>query len=128
MAALNKVMLIGYVGQNPEISSFEKQSEALVVRFSVATTDKWKDSTTQENRSKTEWHNISAFGKLAQVCSLYLTKGSMVYVEGKLETREWQDKKTGMSRKATAIIASTVQFLSTKDAQKTQATYDDVPF
>lgn len=101
--AINKAIIIGYLGQDPKTSNYGEGG--MVANFSVATTEKF------DGKEVTEWHQISAFGKLADVCSKYLTKGKQVYVEGKLQTREYTDKEQ-VTRKATSIVAQRVEFLS----------------
>ena len=90
---VNKVILVGNLGQKPEIRY--TQTDSAVANLSLATSESWKDKETGEQREKTEWHRIVYFGKLAEIAEQYLDKGSKVYVEGKLQTRKWQDKETG---------------------------------
>jgi single-strand DNA-binding protein len=107
MASINKVILIGNLGRDPELKY--TQSGQAVCNFSIATTEKWKgkDGGMQE---KTEWHRIVAWGKTGELCSQYLSKGRPVYIEGRLQTRDWEDKE-GNKRQTTEINANTVQFL-----------------
>jgi single-strand DNA-binding protein len=107
MASINKVILIGNLGRDPELKY--TQSGQAVCNFSIATTEKWKgkDGGMQE---KTEWHRIVAWGKTGELCSQYLSKGRPVYIEGRLQTRDWEDKD-GNKRQTTEINANTVQFL-----------------
>ena len=91
MASVNKVILIGNLGKDPE-TRYLPSGEALT-SFSIATSETWKDKTSGEKKEATEWHRISAFGKLAEICGEYLRKGSQVYIEGSLRTRKWQDKE-----------------------------------
>lgn len=100
-------MLIGNLGKDPEIR-FTAGGQA-VANFSIATTERWKgkDGNTEE---KTEWHNIVVWGKLAELCREYLHKGRPVYVEGRLQTRSWDDKE-GKKRYTTEVVAQTIQFL-----------------
>ena len=86
---VNKVILVGNLGQKPEIRY--TQTDSAVANLSLATSESWKDKETGEQREKTEWHRIVYFGKLAEIAEQYLDKGSKVYVEGKLQTRRWQD-------------------------------------
>jgi single-strand DNA-binding protein len=104
---LNKVMLIGNLGSDPEIKNVGSTS---VCKFSVATSEKWKDKDGQA-QERTEWSRVNVWGKLAENCAKYLSKGKKVYVEGKLQTRSW-DAEDGTKRYATDITAHTVQFLS----------------
>lgn len=101
--SLNKVILIGNLGKDPELRY--TNSGVPVATFSVATNEQWKDNegNTQE---RTEWHNIVAWQKLAEICAEYLKKGSKVYIEGRLQTRSWDDKNTGQKRYITEIVAN----------------------
>lgn len=107
MASINKVILIGNLGGDPEVRFLP--SGQPVGNFNIATTEKWtgKDGNPGE---KTEWHRIVVFGKQAENCKEYLKKGRQVYVEGRIQTREWNDKE-GNKRTTTEIVAQTVQFL-----------------
>jgi single-strand DNA-binding protein len=109
MASLNKVLLIGNLGRDPETRYMP--SGGAVCNFSIATTDSWKDKQTGQKQEKTEWHNIVMYGKLAEIAQQYLKKGSPVYVEGRLQTRKWQDKNTGADRYSTEIVADQMQML-----------------
>lgn len=102
MSSLNKVQIIGNLGRDPEIRSF--QNGGSVCNLRIATTEKWKDKNTGERREKTEWHSVAVFQEgLVRVCEQYLKKGSKVYVEGKLETRKWQDQN-GQDRYSTEVV------------------------
>ena len=106
MSGVNKVILVGRLGADPEVKTITGGNT--VAKLSVATSEQWtKDG---EKHEKVEWHRISAWGKLAEICGKYLAKGRQVYVEGKLQTRSWDDDN-GQKRYATEIVASTVQFL-----------------
>jgi len=109
MASLNKVMIIGGLGKDPEISY--TPAGMAVARFSVATKEVWKDSN-GEKKEKTEWHRVVVFASQAENCGRYLTKGKQVYVEGRLQTSEYE--KDGVKRYSTDIIANVIQFLSPK--------------
>lgn len=111
MASVNKVIILGNLGADPE-TRFLPSSEA-VTNIRVATTDRWKDKASGEMKEATEWHRISFFGRLAEVAGEYLKKGSQVYVEGRLRTRKWQDKE-GRDRYATEIVAERMQMLGTR--------------
>ena len=111
MASINKVIVVGNLGKDPE-TRFLPDGKA-VCNFSVATTDKWTDKATNEKKEATEWHRISSFGRLAEICGEYLKKGSQVYIEGKLRTRKWQDKE-GQDRYSTDIIADVMQMLGSR--------------
>lgn len=108
---LNKVMLIGHLGADPESRSMPSGSTVTNIR--MATTEAWKDRNTGEQQERTEWHRVSMFGKLGEIAAEYLRKGSQVYIEGKLQTRKWQDKE-GNDRYSTEIVASEMQMLGGK--------------
>ena len=106
--SLNKVMIIGNLGADPEVRY--TQSGAAVGNFNVATNEVWTDKS-GARQERTEWHRVVVFGKQAENCGKYLSKGRQVYVEGRLQTREWEDRD-GNKRTTTEVIAQTVQFLS----------------
>ena len=108
MASVNKVIIVGNLGADPETRYLPSGDAVTSIR--VATTDRWKDKQTGEMQEATEWHSISFFGKLAEIASQYLKKGSQVYVEGKLQTRKYTDKN-GVEKFATSIKADTMQML-----------------
>ena len=108
MAGINKVIIVGNLGRDPEVRY--TPSGTAVANFSVATSDEWKDKSTGEKKERTEWHRIVAWDKLGEICGKYLSKGRQVYVEGRLQTRSYDDKD-GVKRYSTEIIASDVQFL-----------------
>jgi len=105
--SLNKVMLIGNLGKDPE-SKFLPNGDA-VVNFSIACSESWKDKNTGEKVEKTEWINVVAFRKLAEICGKWLTKGSKVYVEGKYQTRKWE--KDGVTHYSTEVLIHDMQML-----------------
>lgn len=107
MASVNKVILVGNLGRDPEMR-YMPSGDALA-SFSIATTDSWKDKNGQK-QERTEWHRISMFGKLAEIAGEYLKKGSSVYIEGRLQTRKWQDKE-GNERQTTEVVADRMQML-----------------
>lgn len=109
MSSLNKVLLIGNLGKDPE-SRFLPSGGA-VCNFSIATTETWKDKQSGQKQEKTEWHNITMYGRLAEIAGEYLKKGSQVYIEGRLQTRKWQDKQTGADRYTTEIVADEMKML-----------------
>ena len=113
---LNKVILIGRLGADPEIRYM--QDGTMVTNFRLATDESYK-SKSGEKVQKTEWHKIVTFRKLAEICGNYLTKGKLVYVEGKIQTRAWEDKD-GVKRYTTEIIASNMQMLDSKGQGKEQ--------
>ncbi len=105
---LNKVMLIGHLGNDPERR--ETASGQTVVNFTVATSESFKDSS-GNIQERTEWHRIVAWGRLADICSQYLKKGRQVYIEGRLQTRSWDDSKSGEKKYTTEIVCSDMQML-----------------
>lgn len=111
MAGLNKVILIGNLGRDPEIR-YSQQGLA-VVNFSLATTESWTDRNTGERQDKTEWHRIVVFGKQAETCEKYLSKGKQVYIEGRLQTRSWE--RDGQTHYTTEIVVSNFMFLGSRD-------------
>ena len=110
MASVNKVILIGNLGRDPE-TRYMPEGGA-ITNISIATTDKWKDKN-GEMQEKTEWHRVAFFGKLAEIAGEYLKKGSQVYVEGRLQTRKWQDKD-GADKYTTEIVANVMQMLGSR--------------
>jgi len=114
--SVNKVILLGRLGQDPELKY--TPSGAAVCSFSMATSENWTDKSGQK-QEKTEWHKIVVWGKLAEVCNQYLAKGRQAYIEGRLQTRSWEDN-TGQKRYMTEINASTVQFIGEKAAANGQ--------
>jgi single-strand DNA-binding protein len=110
MASVNKVILIGNLGRDPE-TRYMPEGGA-ITNISIATTDKWKDKN-GEMQEKTEWHRVAFFGKLAEIAGEYLKKGSQVYVEGRLQTRKWQDKD-GQDKYTTEIVANVMQMLGSR--------------
>ena len=111
MASVNKVTIVGNLGRDPE-TRYMPSGDAMT-NIAVATTDKWKDKATGEQKEANEWHRISCFGKLAEIAGQYLKKGSQVYVEGKLRTRKWTDKD-GIEKYTTEIIADSMQMLGAR--------------
>jgi single-strand DNA-binding protein len=105
---VNKVILIGNLGQDPDVKYMP--SGGAVCNLSLATTDSWKDKNSGERQERTEWHRVVFFNRLAEIAGEYLRKGSQVYVEGRLQTREWQDKE-GQKRYTTEIVVSDMQML-----------------
>lgn len=107
MAGVNKVIIVGNLGKDPELR--HTPQGMAVASFSVATSESWNSKDGQK-QSRTEWHRIVAWGKLGELCSKYLAKGRQAYIEGRMQTRNWEDKE-GQKRYTTEIIATTVQFL-----------------
>lgn len=126
---VNKVILVGRLGKDPDLR-YTPKGEA-VANLSVATDEQWKDKL-GEKVQRTEWHKIVTFGKQAEICGEYLKKGSLVFIEGKLQTRSWEDKD-GVKRYTTEIVSNTMKMLDGKKAEETQsdnqqAPLEDVPF
>lgn len=107
MASVNKVILVGNLGRDPELRY--TQGGQAVANFTLATTERFSNRE-GERQERTEWHRIVAWGRTAELCAQYLAKGRSVYIEGRLQTREWEDKE-GQKRRTTEITAQTVQFL-----------------
>jgi single-strand DNA-binding protein len=147
MAGVNKVILVGNLGADPEIRY--TTSGAAVANFRIATTESYKNKEGQKEE-KTEWHRIVTFGKLAEICGEYLNKGKQVYVEGRIQTRQWEDKE-GTTRYTTEIVCNQMQMLgrvgdkgsvpagappgessqtneAKNEAKEDTADFDDVPF
>jgi single-strand DNA-binding protein len=108
MAGVNKVILVGRLGRDPEVRY--TPSGDPVANFSIATSKEWKDRDTGEKQERTEWHKIVAWRRLGEICGEYLHKGSQVYIEGELQTREWEDRD-GNRRFTTEIVAQIMQML-----------------
>jgi single-strand DNA-binding protein len=105
---INKVILIGNLGQDPDTKAMP--SGMTVCNLRIATSESWKDKQTGEMKEQTEWHSVAMFGRLAEIAGEYLRKGSQVYIEGRLRTRKWQDKE-GKDRYTTEIVANEMQML-----------------
>ncbi|MBP6491323.1 single-stranded DNA-binding protein [Thauera phenylacetica] len=112
MASVNKVILIGNLGADPE-SRFAPSGDA-ICNIRLATTETWRDKSTGERREATEWHRVAFFGKLAEIAGQYLRKGSQVYIEGSLRTRKWQDQ-SGQDRYTTEIRADEMKMLGRRE-------------
>ena len=130
---INKVILVGHLGKDPD-SKYLPDSTP-VANFTVATDENYKNKS-GEKVQKTEWHKIVAFGKLAEICTQYLTKGKLVYIEGRIQTRAWDDKE-GVKKYTTEIVASSMQMLDSKGKGEKEPDYhtpdppdngEDVPF
>jgi len=113
MSTLNKVTLIGYLGRDPETRSTAAGDP--VAHFTLATTETWKDKATGEKREATEWHRVVLYRKLAEIAAQYLKKGSLVYVEGRLQTRKWVGKDD-VERYVVEIIADDLRMLGARPA------------
>ena len=112
MASVNKVILVGNLGRDPEMRSFPSGDQ--VANVTLATTDKWKDKQSGEPREHTEWHRLVFNGRLAEIAGQYLRKGSQIYVEGSIRTRKWQDQATGQDRSATEVRVDQMQMLGSR--------------
>lgn len=109
---VNKVILIGNLGKDPEVRY--TPSGSAVASLTLATSESWKDKTSGEQVERTEWHRVVMFNRLGEIAGEYLRKGSKVFIEGRLQTRKWQDKNTGQDRYTTEIIADNMQMLDSK--------------
>jgi len=112
--SVNKVILIGNLGRDPEVRY--TPNGLAIANIAIATTEAWKDKQTGENQERTEWHRIVMYSRLAEIAGEYLRKGSKIFIEGRLQTRKWQDKNTGQDRYTTEIIADSLQMLDSKGA------------
>lgn len=112
MAGLNRVMIIGHLGQDPNLTTLNNGEGAC--RLSVATSKKWQDQRSGETVERTEWHKVVLYRKLAEIAGQYLRKGSQVYIEGELQTRQWTDQN-GVERYTTEIIGNSLQMLGRKE-------------
>ena len=137
MRGVNKVIIVGNVGNDPEISY--TPAGVAVANFSVATSESWADKNSGQKQERTEWHRCTAFKRTAEVIGEFLKKGSQVYVEGQIKTDKYQDKKSGEDRYSTGIIVREVQFLGSRNdsGQSAKAVdsgsagggeFSDVPF
>lgn len=138
MGSLNKTQLIGNLGADPEVRSLPNGTA--VCNLNIATTEKWRDKTNNEAKEHTEWHKVVLYRRLAEIAGQFLSKGSQIYIEGKLRTRKWQDSN-GIDRYTTEIEASEMQMLSSNrrldsvdegsivsKAVNPASAYDDIPF
>ena len=135
MAGINKAIIVGNLGNDPEIN-YMTNGEA-VANLSIATSETWKDKQTNESKERTEWHRIVLYRRLAEIAGEYLKKGSKVYLEGKIQTRKWEDEN-GNDRYTTEIVANTLQMLDSKNGGQPSASKpaagqpdrfdDDIPF
>lgn len=123
MASVNKVIVLGNLGKDPEVRHLPNGDA--VCNFSLATTESWKDKDGNK-QDKTEWHNVVIFRKLAEIAGEYLKKGRPVYIEGRLQTRKWQDKE-GKDRYTTEIVADQMQMLGSREEAKEVAKTPEAP-
>ncbi|MGL4667437.1 MAG: single-stranded DNA-binding protein [Saezia sp.] len=121
MASVNKVILIGNLGRDPEVRY--SASGAAICNMTIATSRRWKDKNTNEWNEETEWHRVAMFNRLAEVAGEYLKKGSPVYIEGRLQTRKWQDKD-GQDRYTTEIVGEIMQMLGGRGEGSSDTSYD----
>ena len=121
---VNKVILIGNLGNDPDVRY--TASGAAVANISLATAESWRDKESGEQQERTEWHRIVFFGRLAEIVAEYLKKGSQIYVEGRLQTRKWQDKE-GKDRYSTEIVANEMQMLGSRSGGGSNQSYDQTP-
>jgi single-strand DNA-binding protein len=110
--SVNKVILIGNLGRDPEIRY--TPNGLAIATLTLATTEAWKDKQNGENQERTEWHRLVFYNRLAEIAGEYLRKGSKIFVEGRLQTRKWQDKNTNQDRYTTEIIGDSMQMLDSK--------------
>lgn len=118
MSGVNKVIIVGRLGADPEVKTIT--SGQTVCRLSVATSENWTDRDGQK-QEKTEWHRVVVWGKVAEICGQHLSKGRQVYLEGRLQTRSWEDQQ-GQKKYTTEIVANTVQFLGSNERSSSQGT------
>jgi single-strand DNA-binding protein len=119
---VNKAILIGHLGRDPEVRY--SASGSAIANISLATSDSWKDRQSGEAQERTEWHRVVFFGKLAEIAGEYLKKGSQVYVEGRLQTRKWQDQQ-GQDRYTTEIVANEMTMLGGRGGPSGPASRDE---
>lgn len=130
-SGVNKAIIVGNLGDDPKTSVLPQGGA--VTNFSVATSESWKDKNTGQMQERTEWHKVVMFNRLAEVAGEYLSKGSKVYVEGKIQTRKWKDQ-SGQDRYTTEIVGNQMQMLDSKEAkpqpQQSKGDFDDedIPF
>jgi single-strand DNA-binding protein len=130
-SGINKAIIVGNLGDDPKTSTLPQGGA--VTNFSVATSESWKDKNTGQMQERTEWHKVVMFNRLAEVAGEYLSKGSKVYVEGKIQTRKWKDQ-SGQDRYTTEIVGNQMQMLDSKEAkpqpQQSKGGFDDadLPF
>lgn len=110
--SVNKVILIGNLGRDPEVRY--TPNGLAVANLTIATSEVWKDKQSGENQERTEWHRIVMYQRLAEIAGEYLRKGAKIFIEGRLQTRKWQDKTTGQDRYTTEVIADSLQMLDGK--------------
>ena len=124
MSSVNKALIIGNLGQDPEIKY--TQSGSPVANLSVATSERWKDKNTGEQKEQTEWHRVVVFGRLAEIAEQYLKKGSKIFIEGKFQTRDWEDAD-GNKKYTTEVVAREMTMLDSKASMSSDAPSSDSP-
>ena len=122
--SVNRVILVGNLGKDPEVRY--TPAGLAVANITIATSEVWKDKQSGENQERTEWHRIVLYQRLAEIAGEYLRKGSKIYIEGRLQTRKWQDKN-GLDRYTTEIIADSLQMLDSKNSNTTDASSFEKP-
>ena len=122
---INKVILVGHLGKDPEVRY--SPNGAAIANITIATSEGWKDKQTGEQQERTEWHRVVFFSRLAEIAGEYLRKGSQVYIEGRLQTRKWQDKE-GQDRYTTEIVANEMQMLGGRGGSGGQASSSNNQF
>lgn len=123
--SVNKVILVGNLGRDPEVRY--TPNGLAVANIAIATSEVWKDKQSGENQERTEWHRIVLYQRLAEITGEYLRKGAKVYIEGRLQTRKWQDKTTGQDRYTTEIIADSLQMLDSKGSNVSEFQAQEKP-
>ncbi len=118
---VNKVTLIGHLGKDPEVRY--SPNGGAIANITLATSESWKDKTSGEKQERTEWHRVVFFGRLAEIAGEYLKKGAQIYVEGRLQTRKWQDKE-GKDRYTTEVVAGEMQMLGSREGRGVPADMD----
>lgn len=122
MSGVNKVILLGHLGGDPEVR-YTKNGKAMA-RFSIATSESWATQE-GERQERTEWHRVVVWGKLGELCGQYLSKGRQVYLEGRIQTRSWEDKE-GQKRYTTEVVGQTVQFLGKGSGENGKSPHADM--
>ena len=125
MASVNKVILVGNLGRDPEVRY--SPEGAAICNVSIATTSQWKDRNSGEKREETEWHRVVFYNRLAEIAGEFLKKGRSVYIEGRIKTRKYQDKETGADRYSTEIVAEEMQMLGGSGNADGQASQQHAP-
>lgn len=117
--SINKVIVLGNVGKEPIL----RETSTTIAGFTLATSERFKDKNSGEWQERTEWHNVTAFGKLAEIIQKFVHRGTQLYIEGRLQTRSWEDQKSGQTRYKTEIVASEIILLSARDETSSGGSY-----